>query len=289
MEIMDIESTTTRTIVEDSSGAPYNQIDISLELTPEGAIGLSDVNDEDSPTVDFKPSDLNHDAALQIIVYCPRTKILIQPPEGTKLQNSETMGKSEGISFEATAVDGSLTIDARNENHVDSASSKQSEPEFEISLTVTLEVTEEPQQRLQITLVAPPYRLVGVDFSLVNGEPEFTYSGDVDEMGTLWMPQEGGIVFSLTETSGAEFDPSDPIVFQDPLDGIIDIGSDGRLAFMADLYTGDVGPPNASTEEFGHYFNLQVIYNETLYPSDPTIVNVEPTDPPEAPEPLVEG
>jgi hypothetical protein len=239
--------------------------------------------------VSFQPGDLKHDAALRIIVYCPRTKILIHPPKETKLKDSDLTGKGEGISFEATAVDGTLAIDAHNGNHVESASSKQQEPVFEIFFTVTLEGTDESQQRLQITLVAPPYRLVDVDFSLVDGEPTFTYSGDIDEMGTLWMPQDGGIIFSLTETSGAEFHPLDPIVFQDPLDGIIDIGSDGRLAFMADLYTGDVGPPDASSGTVEHYFNLQVIYNETLYPSDPTIVNVEPTDPPAAPEPLAEG
>jgi len=274
---MDIESTTTRTIVTDSSGASYNQIDVSLGWSPAGAIELLDVNDEDSLTVSFQPSDSNHDAALRIIVYCPRTKILIHPPEETKLADSELTGKGEGISFEATAVDGTLMIDAHNENHVASASSKQQEPVLEISLTVTLAVTGESQQRLEITLVAPPYRFVEVDFSLVDGEPTFAYSGDIDETGTLWMPQEGGIVFSLTEASEAEFDPNGPIVFQDPLDGIIDIGSEGRLAFMADLYTGDVVPPDASTEEVGHYFNLQVIYNETLYPSDPTIVNVDPS------------
>jgi hypothetical protein len=216
---------------------------------------------------------------LELMVYCPRTTFFIFPPAGSSfvsptLQTDTFLPKSEEPSTYTASIDldGVLSIESSNYYRVSDPHSDQKEE----AAQANLKASDSSGRSIAITLFAPPYRLVEVVFN-DDATPKITYGPDSDlssEDGEIWMPQDGGIVFTLvSQQEGARFadPPFDP---PPPADWIIDVDTDGQHAFMADLHLHQ--DDGSEYKEYG--FRIRVSYGGQDWESeDPTIVNVDPS------------
>lgn len=263
------EPTTSKVYIPPSGEESYNQIEVKLGIEDD-ALCLELVTPGDEPAVQLEGS------ALELKIYCPRTTFFISPPADSIFvcaapPTGTFLPASEEPSLYAASIDldGVLSIQANNYYRVSDPYSGIKEE----AATAGLEASDSSGRSIAITLVAPPYRLVEVEFD-ADATPQITYGLDSDfssvdgESPEIGMPQDGGIVFTLvSQQEGARFadPPFDPL----PPDWIIDVGTDGQHAFMADLHP-DTG------SEYG--FRIRVSYGGRDWESeDPTIVNVDPS------------
>jgi hypothetical protein len=272
-------ATSSKAVVSGPDGESYFEIGIDLELIGERQIAPLRVVNGDPRTVHLESPGPN--AELWLIAYSPNTIYRIQAGAGTQFKNLNLLAAVGAISYSAQ-VDGTqtLVIIAKNRNHVPGVGSTP-HPDGTASLFVELEADDHSKFcPLSINLFGPPYRCVEVDFSVVAGHGVFLSAGDIDHQvwpAAVRMPRNGGIVLTLKAPSGARFDDL-PVQFYErdavhsidwTPDWAVDVSTDGRHAFIADLYK----------LEDGHF--KYRVYDSKLYVSeDPTIVNVEPSEPP---------
>jgi hypothetical protein len=256
-------------------GEAYNRIEIKLGIKDD-VLFLESVTPGDEPAVQL---DGSIDApALDLKVYCPRTKFFISLPEGSGFESADPQAdvfqpESAASNYTAAIEEGVLSISAANFYRVSDPLSETQE-----AATASLKAIDSSGRSIAITLCAPPYRLVEIEFD-VDAKPEVAYGSGSDfssEDGEIRMPQDGGIVFTLvSRQEGARFadSPFDP---PPPADWIIDVGTDGEHAFLADLH------PGAGSS---YDFRVRVSYGGQDWESeDPTIVNVDPSPPTQLPE-----
>jgi len=268
------EPRTDHIYIPPDGGEAYNRIEIQLGVE-DGALFLESVTPGDEPAVQL---DGSIDApALNLKVYCPRTRFFIVLPAGTTFVSA---APCSGMFLPASAEpsgytasidpDGALSIETDNFYRViDPLSEAEQE-----AATASLTATDSSGRNIEITLVDPPYRLVEVVFD-DDATPKITYGPDSDFSSDgsvdpeIRMPQDGGILFTLSSPQeGARF-ASEPFAPPPPSGWITDVGTDGLHAFMADLH------PDASSK---YDFRIRVSYGGRDQESeDPTIVNGDPS------------
>lgn len=279
---LEAEPRTDHIYIPADGGEAYNRIEITMGIKDD-VLFLESVTPGDELEVQFDSS--TGAPTLGLMAYCPRTTFFIFPPAGSSfvspaLQTDTFLPESEEPSTCTASIDldGVLSIESKNYYRVsDPLSEAEEKP-----ATVSLKAVDSSGRNIEITLVAPPYRLVEVVFN-DDATPKITYGPDSDFSSEgsadpeIKMPQDGGIVFTLSSPQeGARF-ADQPFAPPPPADWITDVGTDGHYAFLADLH------PDAGAK---YDFRIRVSYGGQDWESeDPTIVNVEPTDPPGAPEP----
>jgi hypothetical protein len=268
---------------------PYNEIDVTLSLTKgaDPCIAFQTLDHKSLVHLDTEPSDCvapENLPQLQLDTYCRFTKILLRAGDGGYFDPSlaNPSGDDDKLIYQAVVCGNGSTIeiDVHNVHRVADPASTVPEKASLALLKATLRSADGSRScTFSICLVAPPYRWVEVVFSAgAEGKGNFSYSGDIDtktDPPSIQTPRDAAVYFTLTAEEGVTFD-EEPFDFEvdDPAKCIIDVGTNGKEAILTDLYNDRGG-----TE---HCFYIQVMADGKLYRSeDPTIVNVDPSDPPD--------
>lgn len=263
-------------------GQAHKVIDVTLSLTADSNPRIAFQTPDHSCLVHLDTEPGANLPQLRLEAYCRFTRILLRAGGGGRFEPSlaSPAGDDGKLKYQATitAEGKTIEIDVHNAHRVADPASTGPEKASLALLQATLQSGDGSRSRpFSISLVAPPYRQVEVAFSLgAEGQGNFSYSGDIDVVPAIpeiRTPRDGSVYFTLT---GAEFYRLEPFDFEeDPGDTcIIDIGTTGREAILTDLYKEGGGT--------GHCFYIQVVGADgKCYRSeDPTIVNVDPSDPP---------